>query len=86
MFTPLHYCLARFVRQVFWSIHRKDMAEKKEKKTPEKISLTKKEGDLAKLMEKHPEETMSQVENRYGKGREKNGSDGTQKDAVSNNH
>ena len=54
---------------------------KKEKKTPEKILLTKKDRELAKLMEKHPEETMSQVENRYGHGRERNGSDGSQAEA-----
>lgn len=62
------------------------MAEKKENASTQQTSLSKKDEEISRLMEKHPEETMSQVENRYGKGREKNGSDGTQKDAVSNNH
>lgn len=77
---------ACFERQVFWGGKENGMAEKKENASTQQTSLSKKDEEISRLMEKHPEETMSQVENRYGKGREKNGSDGTQKDAVSNNH
>lgn len=62
------------------------MANKQDKKQPVASALSKKEKELAKLMEKHPEETMSQVENRYGKGREKNGSDGPYGIATGSNH
>ena len=35
---------------------------------------------------KHEFETMSQVQNRYGKGREKNGSDGSSTEGRGSNH
>jgi hypothetical protein len=34
----------------------------------------------------HEYETMSQIQNRYGHGRQRNGSDGSSKEEVSNNH
>jgi hypothetical protein len=34
--------------------------------------------------EEHPYETMSQIQNRYGKGRKKSGSDGGRNDGFSN--
>lgn len=62
------------------------MAKKQEEKQPINSSLSKKEQEIARLMEKYPEETMSQVENRYGNGREKNGSDGSDSDASRIQH
>jgi len=34
----------------------------------------------------HEFETMSQIQNRYGKGRQRNGSDGTNMQGSGNNH
>lgn len=48
------------------------MKDKSSKTEKEKISSKK----LKNEQEQHPYETMSQIQNRYGKGREKNGSDG----------
>lgn len=62
------------------------MAKKQEEKQPVNSSLSKKDQEIARLMEKHPQETMSQVENRYGKGREKNGSDGSDVNASRIQH
>ena len=59
------------------------MAKKKEPASPKKLS---REEEEKKLMEKHPFETMSQIQNRYGKGREKGGSDGTHQDGRGSNH
>lgn len=62
------------------------MAAKNEKK-PEDTALSgKKDKPLEKLMEEHPEETMSQVENRYGNGRERPGSDGPHSKPFERNH
>ena len=61
------------------------MAEKKGKKGPKKTSSPKKDEE-ENLMEKHPYETMSQVQNRYGKGRKHGGSDGTVQDRRGSNH
>jgi hypothetical protein len=61
------------------------MANKKEKKAPE-TPEDKKEKEEEKLLEEHPYETMSQVRNRYGHGREKNGSEGSEKGAERLNH
>ena len=36
--------------------------------------------------QKHEFETMSQIQNRYGKGRERNGTDGTSAPARGSNH
>jgi hypothetical protein len=51
------------------------MAKKKEVKASKANSTT--EQDEKKLYEEHPYETMSQIQNRYGKGRRKPGSDTT---------
>jgi hypothetical protein len=60
------------------------MAAKKEntkaKKTPSKKT------PLDKLREEHPFETDSQIQNRYGEGRDKSGSDGTHQDGRGSNH
>ena len=58
------------------------MAAKKENKPPKKSPAREEE----KQLEKHPFESMSQVQNRYGKGRRRNGSDGTNQDARGSNH
>lgn len=62
------------------------MGEEKEKKSLEEASLDEKDKEIQKLMEEHPFETMSQVENRYGDGREKNGSSGPHEKPFINNH
>ena len=59
------------------------MAKKKE--TPSTRPATREEEEK-KLMEKHPFETMSQIKNRYGKGRGKSGSDGSHQDGRGSNH
>jgi len=58
------------------------MAAKKDSK-PAKRSPAREE---EKQLEKHPFESMSQVQNRYGKGRRKNGSDGSHQDGRGSNH
>lgn len=60
------------------------MDHKKEERAPES-SETKKEEER-KLLEEHPFETMSQIQNRYGSGREQNGSEGSEKGADRLNH
>lgn len=47
--------------------------------------MSKKEQD-EKLLEKHPFETMSHIQNRYGDGRERSGSDGSGQEANRLNH
>lgn len=39
-----------------------------------------------KKRESHEFETMSQIQNRYGKGRQKNGSDGSSTEGRGSNH
>lgn len=41
---------------------------------------------IEKLREEHPFETDSQIQNRYGEGREKSGSDGSHQDGRGSNH
>lgn len=60
------------------------MAGKKEKTTDKKEAD--KEAALDKLRKQHPFETDSQIENRYGNGREKAGSDGENQDNRGSNH
>jgi hypothetical protein len=62
------------------------MTKKKENKSPKTSSAQREQEEERKLMEKHPYETMSQVQNRYGHGRERNGSDGSSEDANRLNH
>lgn len=54
----------------------------KEKKTRESKLLSKKSKDRTS----HEFETMSQIQNRYGKGRQKNGSDGGSTQGRGSNH
>ena len=61
------------------------MAKKKDNHTP-KSAAARKEAAERKLLEKHPFETMSQVQNRYGRGRERSDSDGTNQEANRLNH
>lgn len=61
------------------------MAAEKENTKAKKASSHKKQ-QADKLQTQHPFETDSQIENRYGKGREKNGSDGTHQDRRGSNH
>jgi hypothetical protein len=42
--------------------------------------------NISKRKESPEFETMSQAQNRHGKGRQQNGSDGGSKQAVGNNH
>ncbi|MDB5207273.1 MAG: hypothetical protein JWR72_2348 [Flavisolibacter sp.] len=60
------------------------MAAKKENTKGKKASSKKTPAD--KLREEHPFETDSQIQNRYGEGREKSGSDGTHQDGRGSNH
>jgi hypothetical protein len=61
------------------------MAGQKQPSKSKKNTSTKKQ-TMEELREKHPFETDSQIKNRYGDGREKPGSDGTNQDARGSNH
>lgn len=61
------------------------MRKKKEDSTPESPEAKKEEVER-KLLEEHPYETMSQIQNRYGNGRERNGSEGSEKSANRLDH
>lgn len=61
------------------------MRKKKEDRAT-KVSSARKEEEERKLLEKHPYETMSQIQNRYGHGRERNGSEGSEKSANRLDH
>ena len=61
------------------------MAGKKEKKAAKETTVSK-EATMNKLRKEHPFETDSQIENRYGSGREKPGSDGLGNDNRGDNH
>lgn len=61
------------------------MADKKEK-APAKKAGDPKDAELDKLRKQHPFETDSQIENRYGTGRQKSGSDGGHQDGRGSNH
>ena len=61
------------------------MAKKKENKAP-KTTTDQRKQEERKLLEKHPYETMSQIQNRYGHGRERNGSDGSSENANRLDH
>jgi|GEM_PF-5051210 len=61
------------------------MADKKQP-VKSKKDTSSKEQTMEELRERHPFETDSQIKNRYGNGREKPGSDGTNQDARGSNH
>jgi hypothetical protein len=61
------------------------MTPKKEKTGAKKTASSKKTS-LEQLRKEHPYETDSQIQNRYGEGREKSGSDGTHQDGRGSNH
>ncbi len=61
------------------------MTKKKENKKT-KTSSTPKKDEEQKLLEEHPFETMSQIQNRYGEGRAKNGSEGSENKANRLDH
>lgn len=61
------------------------MTEKKGHRAPKRTSPARDEAER-KLLEKHPFESMSQIQNRYGKGRRRSGSDGSQQDGRGSNH
>jgi hypothetical protein len=61
------------------------MASKKQT-VRDKKDETSKKMSIEKLREQHPFETDSQIQNRYGHGREKSGSDGTHQDGRGSNH
>lgn len=61
------------------------MRKKKEDRAPESPEA-KKEKVERKLLEEHPYETMSQIQNRYGNGREQNGSEGSERSANRLDH
>jgi len=52
-------------------------------KTNKKKNSSKRKDDL---VQSHEYETMSQIQNRYGKGREHNGSDGSNNSGNYSNH
>lgn len=58
------------------------MRNKNSKKEKAKTSSRKQSG----RHQSHEYETMSQIQNRYGKGREHNGSDGGSNEARGSNH
>ena len=61
------------------------MASQKQPAKGKKETASKKQ-PIEKLREQHPYETDSQIQNRYGEGREKSGSDGTHQDGRGSNH
>lgn len=70
----------------FGAFPRKDMTDKKEPRSSGKPAAAKRNDDERKLLAQHPFESMSQVQNRYGKGRRKSGSDGGHQDGRGSNH
>ncbi|HTM92209.1 MAG TPA: hypothetical protein VL095_07320 [Flavisolibacter sp.] len=58
------------------------MRNKNTKPSKTKVSSSKKRNE----MKSHEYETMSQIQNRYGKGREHSGSDGTSNEGRGSNH
>ena len=60
--------------------------EKDKQNTAQQNQLESKEKTMEQLREEHPFESDSQIQNRYGEGREKSGSDGTHQDARGSNH
>jgi len=52
-------------------------------KTSKKKTSSKRKGDV---LQSHEYETMSQIQNRYGKGREHSGSDGSSNEGRGSNH
>ena len=61
------------------------MPKKKETKAPKQPASSEKDEEK-KLLEEHPYETMSQIQNRYGNGRARNGSEGSEKKANRQDH
>ena len=74
-----------FCGRFFGAYFKKFMAEKKSNKAPKAASRPKVDEER-KLLEEHPFESMSQIQNRYGKGRRKSGSDGSHQDGRGSNH
>lgn len=62
------------------------MSEKKEDKSLKASLERKEEEEEQKLLDEHPYETMSQIQNRYGHGREQNGKEGSEKGANRLDH
>ncbi|RYZ49575.1 MAG: hypothetical protein EOO14_20450 [Chitinophagaceae bacterium] len=62
------------------------MTKKKENKNPKPSSSPPRKDDERRLLEEHPYETMSQIQNRYGNGRARNGSEGSEKGANRLDH
>ncbi|HEV7330363.1 MAG TPA: hypothetical protein VGN63_04930 [Flavisolibacter sp.] len=60
------------------------MTKKKDDKNVKPASS--KKDEEKRLLEEHPYETMSQIQNRYGKGRARNGSEGSEKGANRLDH
>ena len=61
------------------------MAPKKQNTKAKKGASDKKQ-PIEKLRAEHPFETDSQIQNRYGQGRDKSGSDGSHQDGRGSNH
>jgi hypothetical protein len=61
------------------------MATNKQKTKSTKAEPSQKQS-MEKLREQHPFETDSQIQNRYGSGREKSGSDGSHQEGRGSNH
>ena len=61
------------------------MATNKQPAKDKKQASAKKQ-TMEQLREKHPFETDSQIQNRYGEGREKSGSDGSHQEGRGSNH
>jgi hypothetical protein len=55
----------------------------KNNKTTKRKTSSKRQKDL---IQSHEYETMSQIQNRYGKGRKHSGSDGTSNEGRGSNH
>ena len=75
-----------FNRHNFSSHIEKDVMTKKEDEKNEAKAVSAKEEEENKLLEEHPYETMSQIQNRYGGGREQNGKEGSEKGANRLDH
>jgi hypothetical protein len=62
------------------------MSKKKDNKEVKPASGDPRKEEEKKLLEEHPYETMSQIQNRYGNGRQQNGSEGSEKGANRLDH
>jgi hypothetical protein len=76
-FDPMHPMKYRTLLLKYFFMRNKN------NKTPKNKTSSKRKKDIS---QSHEYETMSQIQNRYGKGREHSGSDGSSNEGRGSNH